>query len=394
MQGIAPVNQLRKVDVLVVGAGPAGAVSARGLAAEGVKVLLVDAAKFPRWKVCGCCLNGAALRVLDEIGLAGIPTRLGAPRLTHLQISTRAHSARLALPAGVALSRDRFDEALINAAVQSGAETQTETAAEWIEEDIDGSVIALKAPNHTTRIRASVVIGADGLAAGFTRQVPGVRGVPFRHARIGAGTTIEYPATDYGQHTIQMAVGSGGYVGLVRVESGLLNVAAALDVAFVQQMRGLSNAATQIIAESGLPEIKALRKARWQGTPPLTRIYKPPPSGRLFLVGDAAEYVEPFTGEGMAWALAAGAGVVDHVIEALEGAGIAAQDAWLRKSQTMMGRRKRRCRRIARLLRHPLLTSFSIRLLKFCPLLARPYLRTLNFPRFGSDRSQVALPQS
>jgi flavin-dependent dehydrogenase len=193
---------------------------------------------------------------------------------------------------------------------------------------------------------------------------------------------------------IHMAVGSGGYVGLVRIENNQLNLAAALDVDFVQRMRGLPNAATRIIAESGLPEIEALRESRWQGTPPLTRTHKPPPNGRLFLVGDAAEYVEPFTGEGMAWALAAGAGVVEHVVEALNGAGIAAQDAWLRQSQTMLGRRKRRCRRIARLLRHPRLTSLSVRLLKICPLLARPYLRTINYPRFGSDRSRVALLQS
>ncbi|HEY7428386.1 MAG TPA: FAD-dependent oxidoreductase, partial [Gemmataceae bacterium] len=59
----------RTWDVVVVGAGPAGAMAAHELARRGCAVLLVDRAAFPRWKVCGCCLNGHALVTLQAAGL-------------------------------------------------------------------------------------------------------------------------------------------------------------------------------------------------------------------------------------------------------------------------------------------------------------------------------------
>ena len=68
----------RSWDAVVVGAGPAGSVAARELARRGVSVLLVDKATFPRAKVCGCCLNAAALDTLAKIGLADLPRRCGA----------------------------------------------------------------------------------------------------------------------------------------------------------------------------------------------------------------------------------------------------------------------------------------------------------------------------
>ena len=59
-------------DALVIGAGPAGSVTARELARRGCRVLLVDKAHFPRAKVCGCCLNGAAAATLERLGLAHV----------------------------------------------------------------------------------------------------------------------------------------------------------------------------------------------------------------------------------------------------------------------------------------------------------------------------------
>ena len=56
------------VDVLIAGAGPAGAVAAIGLARAGARVLLVDRARFPRDKLCGDTLNPGALRILDRLG--------------------------------------------------------------------------------------------------------------------------------------------------------------------------------------------------------------------------------------------------------------------------------------------------------------------------------------
>jgi len=65
-------------DVVVVGAGLAGALAAHGLARRGVRVLLVEQRLFPRWKVCGACLSPQALAALDGAGLAGLVVGQGA----------------------------------------------------------------------------------------------------------------------------------------------------------------------------------------------------------------------------------------------------------------------------------------------------------------------------
>ncbi|MHC5109429.1 MAG: NAD(P)/FAD-dependent oxidoreductase [Planctomycetota bacterium] len=366
------------VDVLVVGAGPAGAVAARGLSRDGANVLLVDAAEFPRWKVCGCCLNGVALAVLSEIGLPDLHRELDARRLRQVRVHARGCAATLFLPDGVALSREQFDSALIAEAVSAGADFRQSTHAKWLHESERGVLIELTNRQAVTHVHASVVIAADGLAAGFTRKIPGVREVHTNDARLGAGVTVDLNSQYHARDQIYMAVGAGGYVGLVRVEDDRLNVAAAFDVRYLRKLSSIGAAANRILEDNKLPRIELLEEARWQGTPPLTRRYEPPPSARLFLIGDAAEYVEPFTGEGMAWALTSGAGVVRYALDAVCDPDSAIQANWLDYSKRQLGRRRSRCRAISRALRYPRLLAIGLRALRIFPDLAGPYISSLN----------------
>ncbi|HEX5270848.1 MAG TPA: FAD-dependent oxidoreductase, partial [Gemmataceae bacterium] len=107
--------------VVVVGAGPAGALAARELARRGLAVLLVDRATFPRWKVCGCCLNVRALATLAAAGLGALAARLGAVPLLDVLLAGRGCRARVALPDGAVLSRTALDAALVGEAVCAGA---------------------------------------------------------------------------------------------------------------------------------------------------------------------------------------------------------------------------------------------------------------------------------
>ena len=72
-------------DVAVVGAGPSGAMVARELSRKGCTVLLLERQPFPRFKVCGACLNGAAQGALTSAGLGGLVARAGAPPLTEVR---------------------------------------------------------------------------------------------------------------------------------------------------------------------------------------------------------------------------------------------------------------------------------------------------------------------
>lgn len=378
MPGDAGNRPVRVVDALVIGAGPAGAVAARGLAARGLQVLLVDRAKFPRWKVCGCCLSGAALRTLEEIHLGDLPRQNGAIAIERVTLAVRRISATLELDGGVALSRERFDNALVAEAVATGVEFHQETSAKWIRETPEGVCVRLSSMHANHQIHAAIVIAADGLAGSFTRPIPGIRREQNRHARIGAGAAVHSATHAFAPGQIHMSIGSGGYVGIVHIADGeRLNIAAAFDVAFVKSSGGMAQAAIQILHESGSPELSELATAHWFGTPPLTHQTRPPPLARLFLVGDAAGYVEPFTGEGMTWALASGVDVVPFAVAAHDGTSATAHNDWCMHRDASLGIQMRNCRRIARVLRYPRLAKQCVRLLGICPAIARPYLKSL-----------------
>jgi flavin-dependent dehydrogenase len=339
----------------VIGAGPAGSVAARELARRGAKVLLVDRATFPRPKVCGCCLNAAALATLDAIGLGHVPAECGAVPLTRVKLAAGRRSAELSLPGGVAVTREALDNALVQEAEAAGV--------------IVRPGMMLRSPPDDT-----VTILATGLAGSDAQPDP--------RSRLGAGVIV--PASDapdfYAPGTVYMATGRGGYVGVVRVEADRLAVAAAFDAAFVKSAGGLGPAAEVILASVGWRAVPRLAELPWKGTPALTRRPVAVAGRRWFAVGDAAGYVEPFTGEGMAWAVASAAAVAPLAVKAVAGWDDRFIRAWQTTHARLIGRRQRVCRVVARVLRSPVLTGLVVRLLALLPALARPTVAALNRP--------------
>src|SRR5262249_23420797 len=127
----------RPWDVLVVGAGPAGALAAHGLARRGLAVLLVDKAGFPRWKVCGGSLHVAALATLEQAGLGELVGQSGAVSLADVRVAAGRRHAILPLPGGAALSREALDAALVRAALAVGSHFLPETQAKTTIADTD-----------------------------------------------------------------------------------------------------------------------------------------------------------------------------------------------------------------------------------------------------------------
>lgn len=372
-------------DALVMGAGPAGALTARQAALAGKRVLLVDSKTFPRPKVCGACLNGQALAVLKSVGLETLPESLGGVLLKQFDVRSGGRGARLALPAGVAVSRLHFDAGLVQAAIAAGAEFLTETSASLGE--ICGSdrrecraVLLRYRDGAPVEARARVVLAADGLAHTSLRDHSEFSSQVAAGARIGLGGQIaEYPA-EYLPGTIFMAVGRQGYVGLVRVEEGLLNIAAALAPEFVKRAGGPPQAIATVLAQAGFPAIASLPDADWHGTLPLTRRSKMNAARRVLLLGDAAGYVEPFTGEGMAWAFAAAAGSTTFIERGLSGWNEALEHDWQATLRRLVLRRQRWCRLLAVALRHPLGIGIVLQAVSLIPALAAPIVRSLNKP--------------
>ena len=218
---------------------------------------------------------------------------------------------------------------------------------------------------------------ADG--APVTRIAPG--------SRIGAGCRLPHAPLAYPAGQVFMAAGAAGYVGIVRLEDGSANVAAAFDPAAVRAVRTPAAAALQVLAEAGDPEIHGLADATWLGTAPLTRRTNPLAQERLFFLGDSAGYVEPFTGEGIAWALASARAIEPLALKAVTRWHPRLADEWARTHRRLIGRRQLVCRALALGLQKPWLIHIGFEALDRNPLAARGVMRLLSTPSLYSPAS-------
>lgn len=364
-------------DVLVIGAGPAGALAARQAALAGARVLLVERKTFPRWKVCGACVNEQALSVLRGVGLGDLTTSLGAIPLDEFRLRAAGREARLRLPGGVSVSRARFDAALARTAIDAGCAFLSGTQAQVEAVEEGHRSVALRQRDESATAAARVVLAAAGLGHDCLPAAQGLQSVA-ENSRIGAGATLtEFPEY-YERGTIFMAVGRGGYVGLVRPEDDTLNVAAAFDRTLLSRTGGPGSGAASLLEDAGFPRIDSLATAHWQGTVSLTRHPPQPAHERLFMLGDASGYVEPFTGEGIAWALAAAVAVVPLAARGAVEWNSRLPAQWTDLCRRTIGRRQRLCRLLATLLRSPLCVRAAIRMLSLFPGLATPLVARLN----------------
>ncbi len=361
-------------DVAVVGAGPAGALVATCLARSGADVVLLDRQRFPRDKVCGCCMSAGTLALLRRAGLGDLPELRQAAPLRELSIRAGARDARLPLSGSVAVERRVLDLALVRCAVESGVDFLDGLGVVGLDVEQDAVQVETRGSTGRDSLRARVVVdasGLGGLAGGPTERPPVAS--PESHVGVGAVFEASPPALQRG--VIHMAVGRSGYVGMVCFPDGRLNVAAALSPFALRSGVSPGSVVGDVLAEVGLELPDCEPQNGWKGTRPLTQRPTAVASARVFRVGDAAGYVEPFTGEGMAWAFAGALAAAPIVAEAAARWTPAHAHAWTRAHARITLNAQRLCRAVAWGLRRPRLVRGVVRALEHAPAAGRPFVR-------------------
>jgi flavin-dependent dehydrogenase len=355
----------RRYDTIVVGAGVAGAAFAAGVAGRG-RVLLVERSAWPREKVCGCCLNTAALSALAGLGLADAVDKAGCG-LDRVVLRSRGRCAEVARPRGLAVSRRALDGLLVERFRQLGGEFRSSTAGAIVGREGDRWLVRLRTGEGEETVSAALVAAADGLTGGSLDGVEGFASVAGRGSWFGVGDVGASRACPVASGVVEMNIGRHGYVGLVRLRDGSINLASALDPAWTKRVGGPSAAVASVLSEAGARV--DVEEFSLRGTGLLTRRRERVSAEGLLVLGDAAGYVEPFTGEGIAWGLAGAEAAAEMVNRGLGGAELGA--AWSRWHASRIRSRQRACFVVRGVLRRPWLVSATLGLMRTAPAAAR-----------------------
>jgi len=298
-------------DVIVIGGGPAGLATAHAAASAGAATLVLEKAEHPRYKTCGGGLIGPSL--------ASIPRGVEVPARDHIDRATftkdgRREFTRTANSAGISagisagssssaaivtmVRREEFDLALCRAALSAGAQVRQRATVRAIEQDQSEVLVRLADGEQFT---ATVVVGADG-SSGFTSRYVGVE-----YDQVDLGLEVELPATEAlrrqwrGHLLIDWGPLPGSY-GWVFPKDDRLTVGV---IAARGQGEQTKRYLRQFVSQVGLSGIEPahdsghLTRCRAESSP-LRR-------GRVLVAGDAAGFLEPWTREGISYALRSGA---------------------------------------------------------------------------------------
>lgn len=315
-------------DVAVVGGGPAGSVTALLLARAGYHVTLLERHDFPRAKPCGDCLSPAANRTLQRIGVWDAVLRAAPALLTGWQLTApdgTSFSARFSeiskenlVTTAIALPRQVLDALLLDHAHAAGVTVLHRAHITDLLRDGDGAVIGVsgRRDEQPLRLHARLTVGADGLRSVVARRLrvhrrtPRLRKVSFTaHVPLATRSSLG-----------EMRIARDACLGIAPVQAGSGTRLHNITLVVKQGSQGAPRGARSMIAEAlGKFELDAgaLSDADILASGPFDWPVRTVAGVGVALVGDAAGYYDPFTGQGIYQALAGAELLAEHAGRAL-----------------------------------------------------------------------------
>jgi geranylgeranyl reductase family protein len=327
---------MRDAQAIVVGGGPAGSSAAYFMARAGLDVVVLDKARFPRDKPCSEYMSPQASRILEEMGALSAVESSGAAQLTGMRVHApngatihgeflANHGYRGYRDRGLAVRRTVLDAILLLRAREAGARVVEGVRVTDVVRDSSRRVIGVTtnselraSENDRNSVFADMIIGADGLRSVVGRRLGLIRSSrwPRRIALVTHYRNVR------GVHRFgEMHVDREGYLGIADVGNGQTNVAVVVPVS-----RAAEIAADRTeFFESWIAERPAIaelftaaeRVDPVRATGPFASAARNAWTPGAALVGDAADFFDPFTGEGIYAALRGGELLAEHVVQSI-----------------------------------------------------------------------------
>lgn len=303
-------------DVIVVGAGPAGATSARLCAKAGLKTLLIEKERFPRYKACGGALSLKTVRLLGFDLNPVIENTIGEAKFTYRLRDPFYVRSESPAPISFLVMRDRFDQFLVDRALEEGVEMLERTKVVMVRTGGNGIEVELETGK---RLTGRYLVGADGAGSIVARSLALVsqnrdEGGFSLQSEIPLDWVRDFPREEL--HTVHLDFG--------RIPYGYGWVFPKREC-FSLGIGGLFRSGEKINPRQhftdfvrGLGFIHEAKVGKIVGHP-LPCFYgegEPRSEGRVLLVGDAAYFIDPLTGEGIYYAIRSGMLAAEAIVEA------------------------------------------------------------------------------
>jgi geranylgeranyl reductase family protein len=320
---------MRDAQVIVVGCGPAGSSAAYFMARAGLDVLVVDRARFPRDKPCSEYMSPQASRILEEMGALSAVESSGAAQLTGMRVHApngatihgefiADHGYRGYRDRGLAVRRTILDSILLERAREAGARVLEGVRVTDVVRDGSGRVAGVMTNGDANTLSAGMVIGADGLRSVIGRRLGLIRSSRWPR-RIALVT--HYRNVRSGHRFGEMHVDRGGYLGIAAVGNGLTNVAVVVPVSRAAEIAADRTEFFEswIAERPAIAELftRAERVDPVRATGPFASAARRAWAPGAALVGDAADFFDPFTGEGIYTALRGGELLAGYVVQSM-----------------------------------------------------------------------------